>query len=77
MLRLPLLAMLIGPHPSLATAQAAARRSGASPDDLRCVAGLASLLFGSQDVRLAQDLLSTAQGPEPQDRVAIAVPAKG
>jgi hypothetical protein len=75
---LALLAMLIKDHGADALAQAvAARRVGASWDDIRCVAGLAFALFGDRGALRGEELLQALADWEQRDRVAGAVAAYG
>jgi 4-carboxymuconolactone decarboxylase len=75
---LTLLAMMLMNHGTGALMQAvAARRAGASWDDLHHLVDLAFLLFGLPAVDRGQDLLSALAEWEQRDRVEAAVAAYG
>ena len=75
---LTLLAMLLMDHGAGACAQAvAARRAGASWDDLRDVVHLAILLHGLTVVRRGEELLNAVVEWEHNDRIAGAMAAYG
>ncbi len=73
-----LLAMLLTDHGAVAVAQGvAARRAGASWDELRAVADMADLLHGLPAANRGSELLAALAEREREDRIAGIVAAYG